>query len=212
MQSLLEGRNWIWKGAQATGTWESFTKSELKLESVHQESPRSDIFRKRATKPLLKKKQHQKHLTLAKEKKNWTVAQWFKVLFSDTSKFCISYGNQGLESGWRLGRHRIQAGWSPVWSFQSHWWFGVPWRLLVLVYCVLSSPKSMQLSTRRFWSTLCFHPLTSLMEMLISFSSRTLAPAHTAKTTSKRFADHDITVLDWPAIFDKCDFVQFCTK
>ncbi len=37
------------------------------------------------------------------------------------------------------------------------------------------------------------------MEMLISFSSMTLAPAHTAKTTSKWFADHDITVLDWPA-------------
>ncbi len=37
------------------------------------------------------------------------------------------------------------------------------------------------------------------MEMLISFSSRTLAPAHSAKTTSKFFADHDITVLDWPA-------------
>ncbi len=37
------------------------------------------------------------------------------------------------------------------------------------------------------------------MEMLISFSSRTLAPAHSAKTTSKWFADHDITVLDWPA-------------
>ncbi len=26
-----------------------------------------------------------------------------------------------------------------------------------------------------------------------------LAPAHTAKTSSKWFADHDITVLDWPA-------------
>ncbi len=37
------------------------------------------------------------------------------------------------------------------------------------------------------------------MEMLISFSSRTLAPAHSAKTTSKWFADNDITVLDWPA-------------
>ncbi len=32
-----------------------------------------------------------------------------------------------------------------------------------------------------------------------SFSSRTLAPAHSDKTTSKWFADHDITVLDWPA-------------
>ncbi len=32
----------------------------------------------------------QRHLTWAKEKKNWTVAQWSKVLFSDKSKFCIS--------------------------------------------------------------------------------------------------------------------------
>ncbi len=36
-----------------SNTWESFTRSGLKLESVHQESPRSDVFRKRATKPLL---------------------------------------------------------------------------------------------------------------------------------------------------------------
>ncbi len=47
----------------------------------------------------------------------------------------------------------------------------------------------MQLSTRRFWSTLCFLLLTSFMEMLISFSSRTLAPPHRAKTTQ---------VLCWP--------------
>ncbi len=57
MQSWLEGRIWVGKGAQATGmtaslriqsskadsnTWESFTRSGLKLESVHQESPRSE--------------------------------------------------------------------------------------------------------------------------------------------------------------------------
>ncbi len=96
MKSWLEGRIWVGKGAQATGmtaslrilsskadsnTCESFTRSELKLESVHQESPRSDVFRKRATKPLLNQRQHQKHLTWAVEKKNWTVAQWSKVLF-----------------------------------------------------------------------------------------------------------------------------------
>ncbi len=63
MKSWLEGRSWEGKCAHATGmtaslrilsskassnTWESFTRSELKLESVHQESPHSDIFRKRA--------------------------------------------------------------------------------------------------------------------------------------------------------------------
>ncbi len=78
-----------------SNTWESFTRNELKLESVDQESPCSDIFRKSATKPLLKQRQCQKHLTWAKEKKNWTVAQWSRVLFSDESKFSISFGNQG---------------------------------------------------------------------------------------------------------------------
>ncbi len=33
---------------------------------------------------------------------NWTVAQWSKVLFSDESKFCISFGNQGPRV-WRKG-------------------------------------------------------------------------------------------------------------
>ncbi len=111
MQSWLEGRNWIGKDAKATGmtaslrilsstadsnTWESFKKSSgMKLESVHQESPRSDVFRKRATKPLLKQKHRQKHLTWAKEKNNWTVTQWSKALFSDKIKFSFSFGNQG---------------------------------------------------------------------------------------------------------------------
>uniref|UniRef100_A0A670KI36 Transposase Tc1-like domain-containing protein n=1 Tax=Podarcis muralis TaxID=64176 RepID=A0A670KI36_PODMU len=46
-------------------------------------------------KPLLNKKQCQKRLSWAKEKKNWSVAQWSQVLFFDESNFCISFGNQG---------------------------------------------------------------------------------------------------------------------
>ncbi len=44
----------------------------------------------------------QRRFTLPKEKKNWTVAQWSKVLFSDKNKFCISFGNQGPRV-WRKG-------------------------------------------------------------------------------------------------------------
>ncbi len=44
----------------------------------------------------------QRRLTWAKKKKNWTVALWSKVLFSDESKFCISFGNQGPRV-WRKG-------------------------------------------------------------------------------------------------------------
>ncbi len=62
---------------------------------MHQESPHSDVFRKRATKILLKQKHRQKHLTWAEKENNWTVAQWFNVLFSDKSKCSILFGNQG---------------------------------------------------------------------------------------------------------------------
>ncbi len=68
-------------------------------------------------KPLLNHRQCQRHLTWAKEKKNWTVAQWSKVLFSDESKFCISFGN--LESGGRVEKPIAQVAWSPVLSFHS---------------------------------------------------------------------------------------------
>ncbi len=55
------------------------------------------------------------------------------------------------------------------------------------------------LNTAIYQETSCFLLLTRFMEILISFSSRTLAPAHSAKTTSKWFSEHEFTVLDWPA-------------
>ncbi len=66
----------------------------------------------------------QRRLTWAKEKKNWTVAQRSKVLFSDESKFCISFGNQGPRV-WRKGgeAHSISYLKSSV-KFHSRWWFG----------------------------------------------------------------------------------------
>ncbi len=172
-----------------SNTWESFTRSELKLESVHQESPRSDIFRKRATKTLLKQKHRQKHLSWAKEKKNWTVSQWPKVLFSDESTFSISFGNQGPRV-WRKNGEAQNPSClkSSVKILKSE-----------MIWGAVTSAGVGPLYFIKFWSTLCFHLLTSFIEMLISFSSRNLAPAHTAKTTFKWFADHDITVLDWPA-------------
>ncbi len=93
----------------------------------HQESPRSDIFRKRATKPL------------------WTVAQWSKVLFSDESKFCISFGNQVPESGGEERRGTESCCLKSVWSFHSQWWLGchvIYWSWTTVVFC--PSPQSTQ--------------------------------------------------------------------
>ncbi len=119
----------------------------------------------------------QRRLTWAKEKKNWTVAQWSKFLFSDKSKFCISFGNQGPRV-WRKGG---EVAWSPVWSFHSLWWFGVQCHLLVLVHCVFWKPTSLHPFTKTFWRTSCFLLLTSFLTMLISFSSRIWRLSHCQK-------------------------------
>ncbi len=74
----------------------NFTRNGLRLGSRHQEPPHTDVSRKFGYSC------HQRRLTWAKEEKNWTVAQWSKVLFSGESKFCISFGNQGPRV-WRKG-------------------------------------------------------------------------------------------------------------
>ncbi len=45
---------------------------------------------------------HQRRLTWAKEKKNWTVAQWSKVLFQMRASFVFHLETKVLESGGRV--------------------------------------------------------------------------------------------------------------
>ncbi len=175
-----------------SNTWESFTRSELKL---NQESPRSDIFRKRATKPLLKQKHRQKHLIWAKEKKNWTVAQCSKVLFSDESQCCISFVNQGPRVWRKSGEAQNPCSWSPVWSFHSQWWFEPPCHLLVLVHCVFWSPQS-TIIYQEILEHFMLPSADKIYEMLISFSSRTCPHCQRYK---KPVQWPCVTVLDWPA-------------
>ncbi len=214
MQSWLEGRIWVGKGAQATGmtanlrilsskadsnTCESFTRSGLKLESVHQESPRSDVFRKRATKPLLNQRQRQKCLTWAVEKKNWTVAQWSKVLFSDESKFCISFGNQGP----RVWRKSGEAH-NPCCLKSS-----VKFPQSVMIWAAMSSagvgPLCFLKSTvnAAIYQEIIEHFMLPSADKLYGDADfifqKDLAPAHSAKGTKSWFNDHGVTVLDWPA-------------
>ncbi len=135
---------------------------------MHQESPRSDVFRKRATKPLLNQRQRQKHLTWAVEKKNWTVAQWSKVLFSDESKFCISFGNQGPRVWRKSGEAQ-----NPC-CLKSSVKFPQP----VMIWAAMSSAGVGPLCFLKSTVNAAIYQeidllLTSFMEMLISFSSRT---------------------------------------
>ncbi|KAI2655963.1 Transposable element Tc1 transposase [Labeo rohita] len=120
-------------------------------------------------KPLLNHRQCQRGLTWAKEKKKWTVAQWSKVLFSDESKFCISFGKQGP----RVWREDGEAH-SPS--------------------CLKSSVKFPQ--SMMIWGTVSSAGHFKDADFIFQ---QNLALAHTAKSTKTWFNDHGVGVLDWSA-------------
>ncbi len=184
-----QGWRQAWEYSQAdSNSWESFTRSELKLESVHQESPRSDIFRKRATKTLLKQKHRQKHLTWAKENKNWTVAQWSKVLLHFICK---------SRSGWRVERHRIHVLEVQCKVSEVSDELGcrdVCWCWFIVFYQVQS-----QLSIYQEILELFMLPSADKLYGDADFIfQQDISTCPHCQTHFKWFADYDITVLDWP--------------
>ncbi len=141
----------------------------------------------------------QSRLTWAKEKKNWTVAQWPKVLFSDESKFCISFGNQGPRV-WRKGGkdHSPSCLKSSVKFPQS-----------VMIWAAMSSAGVGPLCFLKTNVTAPVYQYILEHFMLPSADQhfkdadfifqQDLAPAHTAKSTKSWLNDHGVGVLDWPA-------------
>ncbi len=166
---------------------------------MHQESPRSNVSRKKATKPLLKQKQCHKHLTWAKEKQNWTFAQWSKVFFSDESKCFIYFGNQGP----RVWRKSGEA--QNPFCLKSSVRFPQP----VMIWAAMSSagvgPLCFLRSTVNaaiYQEILDYFMLPSADKLYVDADfifQQDLSPAHTTKCTKSWFNDHGVTVLDWPA-------------
>ncbi len=141
----------------------------------------------------------QRHLTWAKEKKNWTVAQWSKVLFSDESKFCISFGNQGSRV-WRKGgeAHSPSCLKSSVKFPQSVMISGAMSSAGVGPLCFLKTNV-----TAPVYQELLEHFMLPSTDQLFKYADlsfqQELAPAHTAKSTKSWLSDHGVGVLDWPA-------------
>ncbi|KAL0149062.1 hypothetical protein M9458_055677 [Cirrhinus mrigala] len=131
-------------------------------------------------KPLLNNRQRQKRLAWAKDKKDWTAAEWSKVMFIDESKFCISFGNQGP----RVWRKRGEAQ-NPRCLRSS-----VKFPQSVMVWGAMSSAGV---------APLCFLRSEVNAAVYQDVLEHHLAPAHSAKATSTWFKDHGIPVLNWPA-------------
>ncbi len=141
----------------------------------------------------------QRHLTWAKEKKNWTVAQWSKVLFSDESKFCISFGNQGPRV-WRKGGEAL----SPSCLKSS-----VKFPQSVMIWGAMSSAGVGPLCflktnvTAPIYQEILEHSMLPSADQLFKDADfifqQDLAPAHTAKGTKTWLNDHGVGVLDCSA-------------
>ncbi|KAI2644002.1 Transposable element Tcb2 transposase [Labeo rohita] len=181
-----------------------FRKSGLQLESVLQEPLRTDVCKTWVSavpcvKPLLNNRQRQKRLAWAKDKKDWTAAEWSKVMFSDESKFCISFGNQGP----RVWRKRGEAQ-DPRCLRSS-----VKFPPSLMVWGAMSSAGVSPLCFLRskvnaaVYQDVLEHFMLPAADQLYGDTDfifqQDLAPAHCAKATSTWFKDHGIPVLHWPA-------------
>ncbi len=169
------------------------------LGELHEEWTEAGVKASRATHRRVKEfgySYHQGHLTWAKEKKNWTVAQWSKVLFLDESKFCISFGN--LESGGRVEKLIAQVVWSPVLSFHSLMIWDAMSSAGVGPLCFLKTNV-----TAPVYQYILEHFVLLSADQLFKDADfifqQDLAPAHTAKSTKSWLNDHGVGVLDWPA-------------
>uniref|UniRef100_A0A8C0XXZ4 Transposase Tc1-like domain-containing protein n=1 Tax=Cyprinus carpio carpio TaxID=630221 RepID=A0A8C0XXZ4_CYPCA len=131
-------------------------------------------------------------LTWTKEKKNWTVAQWSKVLFSDESKFCISFGNQGPRV-WRKGGEAQSPSSlkSSVKFLQSVMIWGAMSSAGVGPLCFLKTKV-----TAPVYQDILEHFMLPSADQLFENADfifqQDLAPAHTAKSTKSWLNDHGV--------------------
>ncbi len=147
----------------------------------------------------------------AVEKKNWTVAQWSKVLFSDESKLCISFGNQGPRVWRKSGEAQ-----NPCCLKSS-----VKFPQSVMIWAAMSSagvgPLCFLKSTvnAAIYQEILEHFMLPSADKLYGDADfifqQDLAPAHTAKGTKSWFNDHGVTVLDWPANSPDLNKRKYCS-
>ncbi len=203
MQSWLERRNWVGKCAQATGmtaslrilsskadsnTWESFTRSELKLESLRrlQEKGYLHFWNRNIVRSILPG---------LRRKRTGLLLSGPKSTFQMKVNFAF---NLEIKVWRKSGEAQNPCCWSPVWNFHSQWWFWLPCHLLVLVHCLLKSTVNAAI-----YQDILEHFMLPSADKLYGDADfifqQDLAPAHTAKGPKSWFNDHGVTVLDWPA-------------
>ncbi len=162
MQSWLEGRIWVGKVHKQQGWPQAWEYSQAKLiQTLGRASQGVDWSWSQCIKSHHTQTSSGKglpsHFWTRDNVRNILPGLWRKITglllsgpkssFQMKVNFAFHLEIKVPESGGRVERHRIHVAWSPVWSFHSQWWFGLPCHLLVLVHCVFLSPQSTQPST-----------------------------------------------------------------
>ncbi len=156
-----------------------------------QEPPHTDVSRNLATVIV------RGVLPGLKRRRTGLLPMWSKVLFSDESKFCISFGNQGPRV-WRKGGEAQ----SPSCLKSS-----VKFPQSVMIWGVMSSagfgPLCFWKPKPPVYQEILEHFMLPSADQLFKDADfifqQDLAPAHTAKSTKSWLNDHGVGVLDWPA-------------
>ncbi len=169
----------------------NFTRNGLRLGSRHQEPPHTDVSRNLAKVVI------RGVLPGLRRRRTVLLPSGPKSSFQMRASFVFHLETKVLESRGRVEKLIAKVAWSSVLSFYSLWWFGVQCHL-VLVHCVIWKPTSLHSFTKKFWSTSCFHLLTSFSKMLISFSSR-IWHLPTRQNHQKLVKWPCVGVLNWPA-------------
>ncbi len=144
-------------------------------------------------------KKLQSLLGARKTEQNWTVAQGSKVLFSDESTCCISFGNQGPRVWKKSGEAP-----NPCCLKSS-----VKFPQSVMIWAAMSSAGVGPLCFLKFtvneaiYQEILEHFMLPSADKLYGDADfifqQDFVPAHTAKGTKSWFNDHGATVLDCPA-------------
>ncbi len=140
----------------------------------------------------------QRRLTWAKEKKNWTVTQWSKVLFQMRASFVFHLETKVLESEGRVEKLTAQALKSSVKFPQSVMIWGAMSSAGVDPLCFLKT----NVTAPVYQETLehfMFPSADRLFKDADFILQQDLAPVHTAKSTKSWLNDYGVGVLDRPA-------------
>jgi transposase len=184
---------------EITQEWNNYSNTSLSKTTVFRRMQEAgfDSAKKRKI-PLLTAAQKKKRLVWAKAHKNWTVEQWRNIIWSDESRFCVSYGDGGPRF-WRLKIEKF----SPqsklpvpkfpqsimVWGCMSAEGVGN----LEHVTCKINAEEYMDILARGLM------PLLEPDELFYGkIFQHDLAPAHAASSTARWMDQYLIEVLEWP--------------